>query len=774
MFIFACIPLLFGYLVAVRILQEKQPWVRVALSYSLGLFVYLLTLNLLFHFFSLNISVCLTLGLMVLGSIPMLSIKAPPARSGTLEKTQALWLCFFCLSAFLSTLLWQMKYSDDDFFMHGPLMGLYLKDNFPPLNPYFPELAYRGHYGRDLTIASLSTLFGGNFLGVQMVITAFNQVCIILLVYFAIRRYVRSYRQAMLGMLFVFVGVQGEKSGLLEVFKNNNTFAYLLLFLNVYLYFHALRRRDIGSKIVTIVTFAVYGIVYETHYGILLISVAALPFIVAVLRRRVRARYFTVTGSIVAGSLVIALVQGGLPTDLTKRYFLKSPDSRMVTDDMRGASQEVTVRFPKDGLYLTSFSGENYSFFSRQLIREAGSFVAFLPITACLMLFLRNYFGIVISLFAILAITIPASVDFGRFNSESLRFLFFGGMSAAMLFGMTMGMAGDALAHVYGISRKLPIIVATVILVLAFEKGVERGFGVFGEAVAAPENFFFNPDAWACGQLVLRYPVDRICDPIDVAAAKKLERIVKRGDVVLDNFYNGSVAATLEAKAVLSSFSRAYVTGMGIRVSTDHKFPMGVSYFRETGFRAMAFWNTLDVDLLGQLKVDYLYVNPDNMSPEMSRKLRAQPGLQFLFKESDATSFQSREVYRVARSESANDPSSCTDLRLRSLAFPEQLQSERFYLIPIVLACGDPRFKGEAKVFYRVSQRGKIINIGDEIKQSLRLEKAETDGYRGLLYFSTPDGNGDYEVEIHVVEANGARLLRAENRPEPVTRIRIT
>jgi hypothetical protein len=162
------------------------------------------------------------------------------------------------------------------------------------------------------------------------------------------------------------------------------------------------------------------------------------------------------------------------------------------------------------------------------------------------------------------------------------------------------------------------------------------------------------------------------------------------------------------------------------------------------------------------------------MSPEMSRKLRAQPGLQFLFKESDATSFQSREVYRVARSESANDPSSCTDLRLRSLAFPEQLQSERFYLIPIVLACGDPRFKGEAKVFYRVSQRGKIINIGDEIKQSLRLEKAETDGYRGLLYFSTPDGNGDYEVEIHVVEANGARLLRAENRPEAVTRIRIT
>ena len=50
-------------------------------------------------------------------------------------------------------------------------------------------------------------LFGGNFLGLQILITAFNQVCIVLLVYFATRRYVRSYRQAMLGLLFVFVGV---------------------------------------------------------------------------------------------------------------------------------------------------------------------------------------------------------------------------------------------------------------------------------------------------------------------------------------------------------------------------------------------------------------------------------------------------------------------------------------------------------------------------------------------------------------------------------------
>jgi hypothetical protein len=362
---------------------------------------------------------------------------------------------------------------------------------------------------------------------------------------------------------------------------------------------------------------------------------------------------------------------------------------------MRGASQEVTVKFPKDALYLTSSTGENYSFFSRQLIKEAGIFVGFLPVTACLMLFLRNYFGIIISLFAILAILIPASVDFGRFNSESLRFLFFGGMSAAMLFGMTLGMAGDALAKVHWISKKLPIL-AVVILFPTFERGVERGFEVFGEAITAPENFFFNPDTWACGPITLRYGVDKICDPIDVAAAKKLERIVKRGDVVLDNFFNASVPATIHAKAVLSSFARAYVTGMGIRVSTDDKFPMSLNYLTKMGFRATAFWNTLDLDLLQPLKVNYLYVNPDNMSPVMSRKLRAEPGLELLFKESDPTSFQSREVYRVTRGEAANDAASCADLRLRSLAFPAKLQSERFYLIPIVLTCGDPAFNGAA------------------------------------------------------------------------------
>jgi hypothetical protein len=77
-----------------------------------------------------------------------------------------------------------MIWVDGDLFPHGPLMALYLRDIFPPRNPFHPELPYLGHYGRDLTISALSVPVRERFFLVQYVLTSVNQGVIVLLVYF--------------------------------------------------------------------------------------------------------------------------------------------------------------------------------------------------------------------------------------------------------------------------------------------------------------------------------------------------------------------------------------------------------------------------------------------------------------------------------------------------------------------------------------------------------------------------------------------------------------
>ena len=347
MFVLAAVPFIFGYLLAVRVLRERTIWMSLVLSYALGIFFYLFFVNIFFHFVALRPAVYLTIGLLGAASaaIALLKPRHAPLASGALP--HGIWLAFLCVTAFLVALLNQMKSSDDDFFIHAPLMALYLKNNFPPRNPFFPDLPYSGHYGRDLTIASMSLLFGQRFLLVQYVLTALNQVAIGLLGYLSAKKFLRNSVQAFFGMLLVFMAVNGGRAGLLDVFQNNNSFVYLLFFLNVYLYFLAFLRRDPGPAIIAAPMFAVYGIVYETHYAILLMTVSVLPFVIAVLRRRWRWRYVVTTAAIASVSLVIALFQGGALTDVAKRYLLKSKEGVMASEDLRGASQEITIGFPK-------------------------------------------------------------------------------------------------------------------------------------------------------------------------------------------------------------------------------------------------------------------------------------------------------------------------------------------------------------------------------------------------------------------------------------------
>src|SRR4029077_8243843 len=112
-------------------------------------------------------------------------------------------------------------------------------------------------------------------------VTALNQGAIVLLIYFIPKRDLRSARVALLGVILGFMGVNDTfREGLADAFVNNNSFAYLFLFANAYLYLVALTRRDNASKVVAAFSLGTYAIVYETHYGILLITLSLFPLLV--------------------------------------------------------------------------------------------------------------------------------------------------------------------------------------------------------------------------------------------------------------------------------------------------------------------------------------------------------------------------------------------------------------------------------------------------------------------------------------------------------------
>ncbi|HWU36478.1 MAG TPA: hypothetical protein VN203_02460, partial [Candidatus Acidoferrum sp.] len=128
---------------------------------------------------------------------------------------------------------------------------------------------------------------------------------------------------------------------------------------------------------------------------------------------------------------------------------------------------------------------------------------------------------------------------------------------------------------------------------------------------------------------------------------------------------------------------------------------------------------------------------------------------------------------RIKESGPATSYSLPGDFHLRSVGLPEEFESQRFYRIPIMFRCGDRAFDGKTKIFYQLLSRGNPVNLGDEIRQVLTLEKMDNHGYKGELYFVAPYEEGDYEVEFYVWDINRFRPLLDEGNNKAVLGIHV-
>ena len=764
MFVLILVPFVWGYLVASRVLREVERPLRWPLAYALGLLSFLTGVNALFHVTTLRRAVYITLLLLGAGALALLRLRRPLRRGGwSFGPVAGPVLLVLTSTAFFQALLWQMHWSDDDFFIHAPLMALYLRDVFPPRNPFFPDLLLHGHYGRDLTIAAFSTLVGERFLQVQYIVTALNHAASVLIIYSTARRYLRSSTQALWAVLFAFAGVSFDsRRGLLETFTNNNTFATLFLFVSIYLYLSALARRRWGVAITAGVAVGTFALLYETSFGVLAVSCLAFPFVLCGLRRRWRWHYFGVTAGILAIAGSLALAQGGALTDVARRHVLGTRQDTTRSEDERRVNQEIRVRFPKPGFGVTSYRGDDYPLWSPRLEQEAGTWVALLPLSALLMLYWRRPWGILVALVATVALLVPATVDFGPFNSESLRFLVLAGVAAAMLAGALAGQLWEATRGKGAPLRWAAALALASIVAVSFRPSLGTTFQVFRDAAKYPQDHYFRPGEWACGSSVPKHP----CEPIDVSAAIALRSIAtKAGRAVLD-IGSGDNRVLPLAQATFSMLSGTFPVGLGYRVAPGGKYAMTPRY-ENAGFRSRAFWTSLDVGILDDLQIDYIVVNPENLTSDRYGQLRRDARLQRIVR-IEEPSGAVREIYQIHPSPTPRPTVAPSTISVISVEPPEILETRTAYAIPIRFA-GSHAARGETlHVSYDVLYPdGKLVNDGDEVRYPMLLGGADPRRLEGTLWLATPYEPGTYEVRLYGWY-RGSRVPLRDGRGQPV------
>jgi hypothetical protein len=744
-FLLIALPFVFGYLLVARVLRETCTQLRLSLAYALGLLAFLTGVNAFFHFYTLRHSVYLTLAVLAVSSIGLLKLRPLTSFRLTVSRSESLVLWALALTAFFDALFWQMRSSDDDVFIHAPLMAAYLRDIFPPRNPIFPDLRLFGHYGRDLTIAALSSLVGERFFEVQYAVTALNHAVLIPLAYFVGRRYFRSSNQALLAVLFAFLGVNNAaRGGLLETFQNNNTFANLFLFVGIYLALAVVTRRQVLHVVVGGLALGTYSVIYETHFGVLLIVLGAFPLVLGVCRSRWRLRHLVRTWSMLLIAGLVSIVQGGTVTDVFWRHVSGTRMEVSQSEDERRMTQEIRIGFPKSEFRITSPQGEEYPFWSLRLVRESGIFVTILPLTIALMIVWRKLLGVLVGMIATASLLVPATVDFGAFNSESLRFLMLGGVAAAMLAGVSMAAVWSGCCRRWPAGRPVVTACLACILLASFWPSLHTAFTLFSSVARSPADYFLVPEDWACSQ-----PLVRPCAPLDVAAAVALRGIANPGERTLVYNESDDRHAVLVVQSLMAAFSRTFVVGAGIRVAPAGLFSMAQPYFEPTGFRARAFWQTLDVGLLDDMQVTYLLLDPEALPPDVYRQLVMEPRLDRIVRREDGDGLAAREVYRVKPLSKTAQVVDGESVHLLGVEWPSMITAGHVYRLPVVLAAAPTVSGGELGITYRVNfAGGPQVNAGDEVRQRVGLEPAGPLTWRGAVWFAAPYEPGDYEVHF--------------------------
>lgn len=650
------IPLLLGYLCARRGLG-RAIWPAVAgESAALALVLTLIGVNGVYRWLgsrtfdgwtSLEVAVGATLAIESI-AIAILLWRAPKGPNWrVLPSATTLWVLALSALVLLYTNAQQIANPDDDYWIHAPLQGLMRHGNFPPFNPFFSDIAMNGHYGRNLSIVIFSLLSGTDVFMSQHLLTSVVQVITLWLFFSAFWRSSGTWQAGLTATVFVFFGINaGGRGGLIDTMQNNNAFVHLYLALLLSLMVDVWKWRSRSAAVLAGLTLGSYAIVYETHFGLVFLTVLTLTPLFR-LRKIITGKAAALSALALALSLPLAFTQGGPLTDLLERkqHGVEHTQAETLSRGMQNQAQVVKVTFPKQELFQILLETGEYQrvaqiytldtplkrlhtpsvdrgyayIWSWDVLKIHFLPLYLFPLSLIVLWRRQSLAGHFMGAFGVIAFLTPALVHFGPiYESEYYRWEF----AAALGFSGALGLTVAALAEGGGTGRswswsapylkverrgaRLLLLGALTLLnswaCLTFVAG--------RLALALPGSpmgwlLFPSTESWLQKHPVLNF------DELDYQAAEWLADQVKPGDRLLTNF------------AEENNFSILYestLTGLTGARCVGHALPLEDEKIGTTPFRrspaAVAFWETYRGDPLSQLKANWVfYRNDEGIEP---------------------------------------------------------------------------------------------------------------------------------------------------------------
>lgn len=675
-------------------------------------------------------------------------------------------------------LLYQFIGPDSDNFIHYPLVALFMRGQFPHVNPYFPDVPLYGHYGRDLGLAGLLT-FGGAGIGTGMMIEAWVlHLATVGNAYYLGKRAGGGRVAAVAATYLVFFGVNAGfadwvvRSGLAEVAGNNNPVVYAFFFAVLLLFAALLEEPRPATAITMGVLLGGLDMVYETHFDILFAALCAVSLLTLVptAGRSVRPGVRTALTASLALAFVVMLVSGGLTgrmivkrLDRSSHPTASSPSSTAADWALAGAQQNVSITFPKHPfLTLTHANdGRAVPLLSPSFVGGQGIALLLLPAAMIFLVARRNLVGIVTGMVAILSLIVPASFDFGRFNGENFRFIFLGGLAAALTVGIA---SGEVFSWIRGHTRSDWIRWAAVAgISAACASQGSRAWRTFRYAELLRSSF---PHHFRITEAERLQAFCMTWGRGDEEAAQFLRDHGKQRERLMTNYavddhegsnlLNNAMVVMSQARLPMIAFNhRLQRDAGGIRSSVE-----GWSA------RTIAFWTTGDGEILRDLRPDWLYVVPETLSPDTERALSTIPGVQQAFRSSHGAD---RVIFRIRADDMPARPVLSRDsLSGTAVIAVEGLEGgrpEQFRSIWVRIGkTGPVVLEGDCYVFYRLFDRtaSAPLDEADSIGTVRHLAIRDGGEQRLDLPFVFPYNPGDYEITIWIRTADGDVRIGSE------------
>lgn len=565
---------------------------------------------------------------------------------------------------------------DTDNWIHEPLIAGYSLGIFPPVHPFFPKVEMHGHYGRDLLIGTLlprgwDPLIPVWWLNPLLAISA----CGVLLAIF--RRWGDTASSTLAALAMPFFGAcVGFRIGLADCFDGNNGLVYVLAIL---LFYVMLRVFDLlpterpghplGLGCVAGYLLGVYQLVYETHFGLFLLTgLVLLP--PAVMASKDKKRMLTSVSVTILVALLLACTEGGPITDLVRsKRAAATATATPQSDTNKG--QHVSMRFPKENLFCVlataaeytrispgfrlapfrgltpSIEGEGYvNIFSPALLATHWLPVFLAPFTLAWVLRRRHWPGLAFWAFGAWAYLVPGLIDFGPvYEWEYFRWEFAAGFALAVPLGLLCGSlidtpgwgrfrkTEDGAVEITVTRQTALVLLGWLLLALALWPGEK----LVNKAIIEVQKRgwpSFHVDDWRAARPELGV------GPADLRAAHRLAQQILPGEVVMTNLGSESPLG-LWVDCVVSALTGARVAGRA-HPPEGRRLHAHPNYHRSSVEKALRASGR--PDLLWNSSTSWLFLDPGDTA--LDEALGKSPHALLEARESDPDG-RTRELWRL-------------------------------------------------------------------------------------------------------------------------------